>query len=112
MTDEQIGKHKGAVETLMHEKKELSRLLQIVNSQLQRHLSALEEQGIDAEQYVNQLQEDGQQEQSRDSSSGRSSRSGSSSRRSRSRDSSRGRSRDSSGSSGSEDTGDRDFNPL
>lgn len=58
---EEIGRHKGAVETLMHEKKELSRLLQIVNSQLKRHLSSLEEQGVDTDQFIEELQQ-GQQE--------------------------------------------------
>lgn len=63
MSDEQIGKHKGAVETLLHEKKELSRLLQIVNGQLKRHLTALEENGIDAEEFMEKLQEQGKQRQ-------------------------------------------------
>jgi len=58
---EQLGKHKGAVETLLHEKKELSRLLQIVNSQLEKHLSALEEQGIDTEQFIQNIQQESQQ---------------------------------------------------
>ena len=49
---EQIGKHKGAVETLLHEQKELSRILGIVNSQLERHLRALEESGIDTEEFL------------------------------------------------------------
>lgn len=57
---EQIGKHKGAVETLLHEKKELSRILQIVNSQLQKHLSALEEAGVDTDQFIQEVQEQGQ----------------------------------------------------
>jgi predicted ArsR family transcriptional regulator len=59
---EEIGKHKGAVETLLHEKKELSRILNIVNSQLQRHLTALEEEGVDTEEFINDLQEQGQQQ--------------------------------------------------
>jgi len=58
MTDsEQIGKHKGAVETLMHEKKELSRILQIVNSQLQRHLKGLEDNGVNAEEFLKEIQQ-------------------------------------------------------
>ncbi|MFQ3275670.1 MAG: hypothetical protein ACI9SF_000824 [Candidatus Nanohaloarchaea archaeon] len=61
---EQIGKHKGAVETLLHEKKELSRILQIVNSQLQRHLSALEEAGVDTDEFIQSVQEGGEQKQS------------------------------------------------
>ncbi|PSG99179.1 MAG: hypothetical protein BRC29_03570 [Nanohaloarchaea archaeon SW_7_43_1] len=58
---EQIGKHKGAVETLLHEKKELSRLIQIVNSQLQRRLNALEEAGIDTDEFIENVQQKGQQ---------------------------------------------------
>jgi len=58
---EQIGKHKGAVETLLHEKKELSRLIQIVNSQLQRHLNALEEAGINTDEFIEDIQQEGQQ---------------------------------------------------
>ena len=57
MSEQQIGKHKGAVKTLLHEKKELSRLLQIVNSQIQRHLQALDEAGVDTDSFVEQLQQ-------------------------------------------------------
>lgn len=77
---EQIGKHKGAVETLMHEKKELSRILQIVNSQIQRHLSALEEAGIDTDEFIENLQEgneqkkQGSQQQQRQKKSGQNNR--------------------------------------
>lgn len=60
---EKVGKHKGAVETLLHEKKELSRILQIVNSQLQRHLSALEEAGVDTEEFIQSIQEGQQKRQ-------------------------------------------------
>lgn len=60
---EEIGKHKGAVETLLHEKKELSRILNIVNSQLQRHMQALEEAGIDTEEFINDLQQESQERQ-------------------------------------------------
>ena len=60
---EEIGKHKGAVETLLHEKKELSRILNIVNSQLQRHMQALEEAGIDTEEFINDLQQESQDRQ-------------------------------------------------
>jgi len=59
---EEIGRHKGAVETLLHEKKELSRILQIVNSQLQKHLQALEEEGIDTDKFIEQLQEKNNQQ--------------------------------------------------
>lgn len=60
---EEIGKHKGAVETLLHEKKELSRLLQIVNSQLQKHLGALEEAGVDTDQFIEDIQQGASQQQ-------------------------------------------------
>jgi hypothetical protein len=54
---EKVGRHKGAVETLMHEQKELSRLLQIVQGQLERHMNALEDAGVDTEEFVENLQE-------------------------------------------------------
>lgn len=60
---EEIGKHKGAVETLLHEQKELSRLLQIVNSQLERHIKALEDAGVDTDQFIQDFQEKSQQAQ-------------------------------------------------
>ena len=60
---EEIGRHKGAVETLLHEQKELSRILQIVNSQLERHINALSEAGVDADQFIKELQEESQQRQ-------------------------------------------------
>lgn len=60
---EEIGRHKGAVETLLHEKKELSRLLQIVNGQLQRHLNALDEKGVDTDQFIDDLQQEQQSRQ-------------------------------------------------
>ncbi|MFB6182906.1 MAG: hypothetical protein ABEI78_02470 [Candidatus Nanohaloarchaea archaeon] len=52
---EEIGFHKGAVQTLLHEKKELSRLLQIVNSQLENHLNQLEEKGVDTDELIENL---------------------------------------------------------
>lgn len=60
---EEIGKHKGAVETLLHEQKELSRLLQIVQSQLERRLKALEEAGVDTDQFIEDFQTQSQQRQ-------------------------------------------------
>lgn len=60
---EEIGKHKGAVETLLHEKKELSRILQIVDSQLERHIKALEEAGVDTDQFIKNFQEQSQKRQ-------------------------------------------------
>jgi hypothetical protein len=60
---EEIGKHKGAVETLLHEQKELSRILQIVNSQLERHVKALEDAGVDTDRFIKQFQEQSQKRQ-------------------------------------------------
>ncbi|MFB6204529.1 MAG: hypothetical protein ABEJ75_02700 [Candidatus Nanohaloarchaea archaeon] len=91
MTDEDIGFHKGSVETLLHEKKELSRLLNIVNSQLKKHLNALDEKGVDTEKFIEEVKQGGEEQEKQ---------------RSRER---RGKNRDSSSSRGS---GDRDFNPL
>ncbi|MFB6209307.1 MAG: hypothetical protein ABEJ56_04195 [Candidatus Nanohaloarchaea archaeon] len=52
---EKIGRHKGALQTLLHEKKELSRILKIVNSQIERHLSELEDEGVDTERLMDQI---------------------------------------------------------
>ena len=54
--NEKIGRHKGAVETLLHEQKELSRLLNIVQQQLQRHITALEEEGVDTDRFLEEFQ--------------------------------------------------------
>jgi hypothetical protein len=113
---EQIGKHKGAVETLLHEKKELSRILQIVNSQLQRHLSALEEAGVDTDEFIQQVQEGGKQDQRKQEKSGKQHRSKESSRQREQSD------RRETGQTeteedtdelleGENDVGNRDFNP-
>jgi len=58
---EEIGKHKGAVETLLHEQKELSRILQIVNSQLEHHIKALDQAGVDTDQFIKEFQQQTQQ---------------------------------------------------
>lgn len=47
MTNEQIGFHKGAITTLANEKKELLRLMQIVDSLIHMHVKALKDLGID-----------------------------------------------------------------
>ncbi|MFB6208283.1 MAG: hypothetical protein ABEJ69_02960 [Candidatus Nanohaloarchaea archaeon] len=93
MTEEDIGFHKGSVQTLLHEKKELSRLLNIVNSQLKRHLNALDEKGVDTEEFIERVKQGGQEQERQRSS------------RERSRDTSR---EDNS----SRGPGDKDFNPL
>lgn len=114
---EEIGRHKGAVETLLHEKKELSRLLQIVNSQLERHLSALEEAGIDTDQFIQDIQQQGQgkQQNRKRKQKSRKQESRGNSRQNSQKQSNRrqksGRSSDEDGDR-SKDTGDRDFSPL
>jgi len=45
--EEQIGFHKGSLTTLIKEKQELERILQIVNSLIQAHVKALKELGVD-----------------------------------------------------------------
>ena len=47
--EEQIGFHKGSLATLIKEKAELERLLQIVNTLAQAHMKALKDLGIDLE---------------------------------------------------------------
>ncbi len=47
MTNEQIGFHKGAITTLANEKKELLRLMQIVDSLIHMHVKSLKDLGID-----------------------------------------------------------------
>lgn len=47
--EEQIGFHKGSLTTLVKEREELSRLLQIVNSLIQAHVKELKDLGIDLE---------------------------------------------------------------
>lgn len=44
---EQIGFHKGALDTLVREKQEFVRLLNIVDQFIQMHLKALKEMGVD-----------------------------------------------------------------
>lgn len=46
---EQVGFHKGALTTLANERKELVRILQIVEQLMQAHIKALKELGIDLE---------------------------------------------------------------
>lgn len=123
---EEVGKHKGAVETLLHEKKELSRLLQIVNSQLERHLSAMEEKGVDTDQFVQQQGNQNQQQNSNSRSANRNEGSkggqqkGQNSQRKRNRNTSeRRKNRSSRGKDDSaeefleeDEEDDRDFSPL
>ena len=47
--EEEIGSHKGAIATLIKEREELIRLLNIVNSLIKAHLDALKKLGVDIE---------------------------------------------------------------
>jgi hypothetical protein len=122
---EKVGRHKGAVETLLHEKKELSRLLQIVNSQLERHLGALDEAGVDTDQFIQDIQQEGQEQaqkkkQKQVQNSRQSSRNSQGSTQKRKQNSNRNsgnksgnrRSRNRGSNTEEEESGDRDFNPL
>ena len=44
--DEEIGYHKGAINTLANERNELIRMVQVVESLMQAHLKRLEELGV------------------------------------------------------------------
>ena len=52
--EEKIGWHKGALTTLINERKELLRLLQITNSLIEAHAKALKELGIDLQKEAQQ----------------------------------------------------------
>ena len=45
--DEKIGFHKGALDCLVKERSELTRLINIVNSLVEMHIKGLQEEGID-----------------------------------------------------------------
>lgn len=45
--EEQIGFHKGALSTLMKEREEMAKILQIVEQLMQMHVKALKELGVD-----------------------------------------------------------------
>jgi len=47
--DEQIGIHKGSLNTLAKEREELARMLGIVEQLMQMHMGALKELGVDLE---------------------------------------------------------------
>ncbi|MCJ7450217.1 MAG: hypothetical protein MUP58_00575 [Candidatus Nanohaloarchaeota archaeon QJJ-9] len=52
---EKVGYHKGALETLVKEKKELSKMLQIVDSLIENHANALKDEGVDIEEYLDKI---------------------------------------------------------
>ncbi|MFH1649280.1 MAG: hypothetical protein ABIA93_01905 [Candidatus Woesearchaeota archaeon] len=47
---EQIGFHKGSLSTLLKEREELARILQIVEQLVQMHMASLKELGVDLSQ--------------------------------------------------------------
>ena len=47
--DEQIGFHKGALATLVKEREEMIKILQIVEQLMQMHVKALKDLGVDLE---------------------------------------------------------------
>ena len=54
--DEQIGFHKGALDTLLKERHELSRILGIVEQLVQMHVGALKDLGVDLEDNVKEVE--------------------------------------------------------
>jgi hypothetical protein len=55
--DEQIGYHKGCLETLSKERAELLRILQIVEQLMQMHIAALKDLGVDLAKQVKEAQQ-------------------------------------------------------
>ena len=47
--DEQIGYHKGAIQTLVNERNELVKIVQITESLVKAHLEELKKLGVDLE---------------------------------------------------------------
>ncbi len=47
--DEQVGFHKGALTTLVKEREEMLKILQIVEQLMQMHIKALKDLGVDLE---------------------------------------------------------------
>ncbi len=57
--DEQIGIHKGSLSTLVKERQELMRLVNIVEQLMQMHIGALKELGVDVEKQAKEVMKDG-----------------------------------------------------
>jgi len=60
--DEQIGFHKGALSTLVKERQEMLKILQIVEQLMQMHLTALKELGVDLAQEAVRLEKGAKKE--------------------------------------------------
>jgi len=56
--EEQIGFHKGALSTLVKERQEMLRILQIVEQLMQMHIKGLQELGVDLTKEAEKLQKD------------------------------------------------------
>ncbi len=56
--EEQIGIHKGSLSTLLKEREELARILNIVEQLVQMHMGALKELGVDVEAQAQQKQQE------------------------------------------------------
>ncbi len=55
--EEQIGIHKGAISVLALEQQEFAKLLQVVQQQIEAHVKALKELGVDLEAEAKKAQE-------------------------------------------------------
>ncbi len=54
---EKIGYHKGALESLINERNELGRLLQIVDALIERHAKELKDEGVNIQKYIEEISE-------------------------------------------------------
>ena len=52
--EEEIGYHKGALNTLMNERNELIKIIQVVDSYIQGHMKRLQDLGVEIKQGQNQ----------------------------------------------------------
>ncbi len=103
--EDEVSYRKGALEALVNEKMELSRLLNIVNSLIENHAEVLSNHGVDVEEFVNsiiekQKQKAQQAQERRDSGGGR-----------REQRSGKGGQRDQRQDQHSRNSGQRDFSP-
>ncbi len=53
--DEQVGFHKGALSTLVKERQEMYKILQIVEQLMQMHIKGLKDLGVDLEKEAEEL---------------------------------------------------------
>ncbi|MBS1267190.1 MAG: hypothetical protein MAG795_01162 [Candidatus Woesearchaeota archaeon] len=60
--DEQVGFHKGALSTLVKERQEMHRILQIVEQLMQMHIKGLKELGVDLEQEAEELMKESEKQ--------------------------------------------------